>query len=374
MTLSRNYRIAHISSAHPRYDIRIYHKEVRSLAKKEGIFLIVADGLGDENIGNISIQDVGKFDSRWKRMFGSIFLVLFKVLKSGARIVHFHDPELLLIAIPLKLSGRIVVYDVHENVHMQILSKTYIHPLFRYFLSKSLFYFENIICTQIDSIVCATPSIASRFNSFKRKVFVVNNYPLSNELYGEMISKKSLYEIVYIGAISEERGILELITAINLLKGKVKLNLAGNFSDNSLFTLVSNMDGWEFVEFFGQVSRAEVKNILSRSSAGIVNFLPAANHIESQPNKMFEYMSAALPLLCSNFPLWVEILEKHNCGISFDPTNPESIAKSIEALLDNAEHCKLLGMNGRKAVKEFFNWDIEEKKLFQVYEDLIKTI
>jgi glycosyltransferase involved in cell wall biosynthesis len=365
-----NYRIAHISSAHPRYDVRIFHKEVCSLAKKEGVFLIVADGLGDENINNISIQDVGKFGSRFKRMFFSIFLVLFKVLKSGAKVVHFHDPELLLITIPLKFLGKIVVYDVHENVHMQILSKTYIHSYLRYFLSRSLYFFENIMCTQINSIVCATPSIASRFHYFKKKVFVVNNYPLSNELYGEMVSKESNNEIAYIGAISEERGIFELISAINILNGKVKLNLAGNFSDDNLFNMVSKLDGWKYVKYYGQVSRTEVKSILSRSSGGIVNFLPAPNHMEAQPNKMFEYMSAGLPLLCSNFPLWNQIISTHNCGISFDPTDPISMAESINKLFKDIEHCKLLGVNGRKAVNEFYNWDIEEQVLFHVYDVL----
>lgn len=365
-----DFKIAHITSVHPRFDVRIFHKEVSSLAKREGVFLIVADGLGDEKIGNISIQDVGKLNSRWKRMFFSVFLVYFKTLKTGARIVHFHDPELLLVTILFKLSGKIVVYDVHENVHQQILSKTYIHRFFRYFLSKGFYFFENLMCVLLNSIVCATPAIASRFASFKRKVFVVNNYPLSNELYGEIESEEFNNDLAYIGAISEERGIVELISAIGILNGRVNLNLAGTFNDNNLFEAVSNMEGWRYVKYFGQVSRTEVKDILSRSVGGIVNFLPAPNHMESQPNKMFEYMSAGLPLFCSDFPLWNQIVSKYNCGVLFNPLDPVSIAESISDLLGDREKCKLLGTNGRKAIHEHFNWNIEEQELYRVYDKL----
>jgi glycosyltransferase involved in cell wall biosynthesis len=60
----------------------------------------------------------------------------------------------------------------------------------------------------------------------------------------------------------------------------------------------------------GFVNREEAKQIMAESKAGIVTFLPLPNHINAQPNKMFEYMSASLPVICSDFPLWNSIVEK----------------------------------------------------------------
>ena len=40
--------------------------------------------------------------------------------------------------------------------------------------------------------------------------------------------------------------------------------------------------------------------------------------------------------------------------------------------MTNPEVAEKMGQNGKKAVLEKYNWDVEEKKLFDVYEELIK--
>lgn len=200
--------IAHITTAHPRGDVRIFHKEVVSLSRKYKVYLLVADGNGDENSNNIYIIDIGKFQNRLSRMFLSIFKMLFCVLKTDAKLIHFHDPELLIIVPFLKLFGRKVVYDVHENVHQQILSKTYIPTLIRGVVSRIFFLLESFVCNFLNGIVCSTPAIQRRFNKFSKIVTTINNFPLQNELFRETNqngnTKKSL---VYIGVITVERGI-----------------------------------------------------------------------------------------------------------------------------------------------------------------------
>ena len=75
--------------------------------------------------------------------------------------------------------------------------------------------------------------------------------------------------------------------------------------------------------------------MLSESKAGIVTFLAEPNHINSQPNKMFEYMSAQLPVICSHFELWKSIVEVNNCGFCIDPNDPDAISNKINLLLDD---------------------------------------
>lgn len=61
------------------------------------------------------------------------------------------------------------------------------------------------------------------------------------------------------------------------------------------------------VKYLGKISRKKVNELYGRSRAGIVIYQPAANHTESKPIKMFEYMAAGLPVIASDFPLWKKL-------------------------------------------------------------------
>lgn len=91
------------------------------------------------------------------------------------------------------------------------------------------------------------------------------------------------------------------------------------------------------------------------------------NYVDAQPNKMFEYMSAGLPVIASNFPLWKEIIEGNQCGICVNPLEPKEIAAAIDWLTQNPEAAEQMGKNGRKAVEEKYNWQNEEEKLINLY-------
>ena len=120
-------KLAHLTSAHPRYDTRIYYKMCSSLAKKDyEVYLIVADGKGNEIIQGIKIYDVGKASGRIKRILFTTFKVFIKAQKLNANLYHFHDPELITIGLKLKRKGKKVIYDIHEDLVKQILLKNWI--------------------------------------------------------------------------------------------------------------------------------------------------------------------------------------------------------------------------------------------------------
>lgn len=89
------------------------------------------------------------------------------------------------------------------------------------------------------------------------------------------------------------------------------------------------------------------------------------------PVKLFEYMSAGLPVIASNFPLWKEIVEGGNFGITVDPLRPQEIAEAIEYLLERPELCEEMGRNGREAVEEKYNWEVESEKLLKFYKRVL---
>jgi glycosyltransferase involved in cell wall biosynthesis len=284
-----------------------------------------------------------------------------------ADIIHFHDPELLLIGFLLKNGKRRLIYDSHEDVPKQILTKHYINPLARKAVSVVFELLENYISKRLDAVVCATPSIARRFNSINSLSVNVNNFPRAEEFQPLNSEKLFSRTLCYIGGITRERGITEVIQALAILKN-VNLIMCGPFESQDYADELMSMAGWKYVDYRGTVGRHEVGKIMACCMAGIVTFLPSPNHYDSQPNKMFEYMSAGLALIASDFPLWRQIIEEGMCGLCVDPSSPQDIANGINALLGDEKLCRDRGKAGREAVITTFNWRKESEKLLKLYE------
>lgn len=356
--------ICQITTVHPRYDVRVFEKICQSLAEDYHVNLIVADGKGDEFINNITIHDVGqRHSSRIKRWWYTSRSAYKKAIELNCILYHFHDPEFLFYGLKLSRKGKKVIYDVHEDVPKQTLSKDYINPLLRDIIAGLIKITENFISARLYAVVTATYSINQRFLKINKRSVIINNYPI---LAGSnSIPFEERQGLCYIGSISRIRGIKEIISSLENID--ITLNLAGNFESEELKKELMLDKNWEKVNYFGTVSPGEVVQLLQKSRIGLVTFLPEPNHIESQPNKMFEYMAAALPLIASNFPLWKEIVEGNKCGICIDPNRPEDISNAIDYMMRNQDIAMAMGKNGAKAVSEKYNWSSEKEKLLTLY-------
>lgn len=364
--------MCHVTTVHSPFDVRIFHKECKTLAKAGYQVYLIAQHDRKEMVDGVYIIPLSKVKSRIVRIIKQPIKALKIALVINAQVYHIHDPELIPIGLLLKIFQKKVIFDSHEDVPLQILSKPYLNEKIKHPLSTFIRILENLFCRFFDAIITATPSIKDKFVKINPKTLDINNYPLLEEL--NLIRKdikKSRNEICYIGGISQIRGIKELVKALEFLDD-VRLNLAGNLVDDKLGEEIKSLKGWEKVNYYGFINRDGVYEIMSRSYIGIVTLYPAINYIDSLPVKLFEYMLAGLPVIASNFPLWKEIVEGNNCGVCVDPLNPYEIAEAIKFLMDNPEVAKKMGENGRKAVLEKYNWEKESKKLLDLYEELLK--
>ncbi len=360
-------RICHLTSVHPATDIRILRKECAALAKAGYEVVLIAVNCETELIDGVQVIGVScKYNSRLTRILKAPRVVYNKALEIDAEIYHIHDPELLPFAIKLKRKGKKVIYDTHEDVPRQIQGKYYLHPLLRTIISFVFEIYENYISRKLNFIVTATPHIGDRFLKINPNTLVVNNYPKLNELFKEINWEGKSNEICYIGLISQIRGAVTMIDALNYVED-IKLNIGGNYESKELHNKLQLNNSWEKVNDLGFLERGEVAEIMFRSMAGIVLFLPLPNHINAQPNKIFEYMSAGLPVIASDFPLWKEIIEGNNCGICVDPNNSKEIGGAINSLVSDESRARQMGSLGRKAVEEKYNWKFEEEKLLNLY-------
>jgi len=362
-------KICHLTSVHPRYDTRIFYKECVSLARANNeVILIVADDLGDEQKDGVSILDVGKLPGRINRVLKTTRKVFLQAKSLNADIYHIHDPELLPAGVKLRALGRRVIFDAHEDVPKQILGKPYLNRFSKLVLSFLVKLYESWACSRMSAVIAATPYIRDKFLKVNPCVVDINNFPMVDELaVGEVDWSKKADEVCYVGGIAEIRGVSEIVQAMEHVEGKTKLMLGGKFTSEEYESKVSSYPGWQRTAPLGFLSRAQVKDTLYRSRAGLVTLHPAVNYLDALPVKMFEYMAAGIPVIASNFPLWQQIVQDADCGICVDPLKPKEIASAISQLANDSKRAAEMGLNGRKAVFAKYNWSVEERKLLDFY-------
>lgn len=373
--------LIHFTTVHPRGDTRIRVKEVASLAKRLDtvIALFVQDGNGSETdaSNNIQVVDTGTPPKgRLARMTLGAWRIWCAVKAARPTVAHFHDPELIPVGLALKVSGIKIVYDVHEDVPRQILGKHWIPRWARRPVSWAMASIEWIAARVFDAIVPATPKIAERFPA--QKTVVVQNFPILDELVRaeEVPYVDRLRHFAYVGGVTRIRGAQEMVDALDCIDrgGDVRLRVVGAFQPIGLQTEIEALSGWSYIEFLGWANRAQVAELLGNVRAGLVLFHPLPNHIDAQPNKLFEYMSAGLPVIASDFPLWRRIVAGAGCGLLVDPMDPKAITEAMQWILDHPEEAEAMGRRGRLAVEETYNWEQESDKLLALYRQLLPSM
>jgi glycosyltransferase involved in cell wall biosynthesis len=366
-------RIAHLTTLHPPLDVRIFEKESRTLAAAGHEVDVLAVRADEGRREGIAFHSLGDEPARpgLARLARRLVGAWRAARRVGADVYHVHDPELIPVATLLRLSGRRVVYDAHEETTREVVDMHPDRPLFGRFLSLVWTVAEAICGATVDAVVAATPSIARRFPA--RKTVVVRNYPRPEEaeaaVGGTFAERPS--HAVYVGDLTAIRGAKELVAAMARVGlPDARLVVAGRVAPAELDAELRSEPGWERVDFRGWLPRSGVDGVLREARVAVLPFLPVAGHEDALPNKLFEYMAAGLPVVASAFPAWREIVEDAGCGILVDPRDPGAIATAIERLLADDEEAAAMGARGRAAFERSYTWETEAPKLLALYDRL----
>lgn len=368
-------KIVHITTVHNRYDSRIFHKECVSLANLGfEVYLIVADGKGNETISGIKIIDSGYQKNRIKRLFLSVHNAYYVAKMINADIYHFHDPDLLYVGKRLKNSKNQVFFDSHEDFPALMLQRDYIPKIFRrplYYIAKS---FEIYYSRRISGIITVTDKIANKFKSYGvKRIQIIKNYPIISLIQTPNFERDINPPLAcYVGGLTPIRGVKEMI--LSCAKAGVKLVLVGPFDSEDYLKEMQSLPEWSNVIYMGYVSHEELyEKVYSKSTLGLVLLQSAPNHTYSIPIKQFEYMQAGLPIVSTSAVKFCEeITNETGCGLVVNPLDIDEITKAIKTIISDKELAKQMAEKGYNAVKDNYNWSSQEKLLVDFYESGIK--
>ncbi|NTU89057.1 MAG: glycosyltransferase family 4 protein, partial [Actinobacteria bacterium] len=212
-------KVCHLTTLHSSTDTRIFIKECVTLARAgHGVSLICMDGSTSRIDRGVHIVSLPRLESsgRIAKMRRAPKLLLAKALEIDADVYHFHDPELLSVGVDLKKRGKIVIYDSHEDVPQQILTKPWIPRYMRKLVSLIYSRVEERAVSAFDCIITVNEPIAKRFRALGVPVVILYNYPLLDDIgYADTYIDRSPL-ICYVGNITKLRGVDRLAEVAKL--------------------------------------------------------------------------------------------------------------------------------------------------------------
>lgn len=364
-------KVCHVTSVHNKEDIRIFQKECVSLAAAGYDTYLVQRGEDYEKQGVHVIGFGQPAKNRIDRILHTARKAYKKAAAVDADIYHLHDPELLPYGLKLKKAGHKVIFDSHEDVPADIREKEWIPSFLRKLMSRCYTRYEARCLKQYDGVISVTPHLVDRLRQYNSNTVMIANYPLFEIRTLPSFTQR---KVAFPGLLSAMWYLDNLIDAVSQIDGAVLELRSGNV-DKKYMDYLKQQPGWaKCVNFPGAVSYQGVLDLLEQCSVGAALCRPGRKFGGIKGTlgvtKIFEYMMAGLPVVCTNFTLWEQIMDKYQCGICVDPSDVSAIKEAIEKILNDPALARQMGRNGQKAVAEEFNWSAEEKKLLAMYKKI----
>ncbi len=373
-------RIVHVTSVHRPRDVRIFEKQCRSLADSGHQVTLIATG--DEVHGELRSVEQGvqlrllpRPQGRLERVTKTMWQVYRAVRSVPADLYHFHDPELLPVAWWLQRMGYVVVYDMHENVPLDIRTKQWLPAFLRPIVAALTHQMERLVLRRMP-VVFAEESYGRAY-PWVNKSQVVLNMPRLESLPAPARPNRSPPHVAYIGAVAPDRGSLVILDALAELSrhgvdvGMECVGPASPASHAKELAARARSLGLQHVHFRGYQPGPIGWQMIAGCQIGLALLHPVPNFVDSYPTKMFEYMAMGMPVIVSNFPLYQQIVEQTACGLCVDPTSVGEIASAIEQLIADPAAAQQMGRRGRLAVENRYQWSEQYHKLEQFYEQLV---
>lgn len=302
-------------------------------------------------------------------------------------IIHAHDQTMLNIAVEIKKIKKNVslVYDSHELFHSWPLNSSNFDSkliMLKSILARKYFIRRELRNSRyIDFLITVNNSLAANLKkhfNFNKTITVIRNCPdysgtfqktkVLRELFNIDQSKKILVFIgsnIYLNSLNMEQVFLEFKNNTDF----VIVVIAGFNDHSSQVKKFISDNGINNVYFHDRIDPSKINYFLSSADVGIV---PTWNRKDlsywlALDNKLFEYMQAGVPILATQQPEYVAIVEKEKCGVCVNPDETNAYINGFKTILSDYSFYQ---ENVEQAAKKI-SWGNEKRYLLELYKTMV---
>lgn len=375
-------KVVIVSPSHPTYaDVRVFQKEARTLAESGYEVTLYAKSDGrqapfvDSGVRVVPIRYSGRGG-----MVMKMPSLLRKLLAERADVYHLHNPFSLPLVVALKAARKTVVYDVHEDFKRRVFLREWIPGPLKSTAAFGIGVSENVAGKIVDAAIASQPDVVERLGP---KTSLILNAPVVDgqlireaESFAKMLSDEEVNpggakRLVYIGGVSESRGLVEMMDLTERVNKimPARLWLLGYCSEQDIERAEAR-SSWQYTDYLGPQPQAEAFGRVARSDVALALLRNVGGHADASPNKIYEYMALGTPFVSSDFPFWRKGIPPNTGGLFVAETDPDVVEQAVLRLLENTVAAEEIAQRGQAYVRESFNWAQESQTLLDLYERL----
>ncbi|MEA3294536.1 MAG: glycosyltransferase family 4 protein [Euryarchaeota archaeon] len=293
------------------------------------------------------------------------------LLKEKWDIVHASDFDTFIPAlIAAKIKKKPIIYDIYD-FYADVVT---LPKLLRWITAKIDKFFMKFA----SAVIIVDKSILKQIGGYiNNYVVIIMNTPQdifkNIKIETKPDNEKDVFTIFYLGGIYKTRypNLDKIILSIKGMKG-VELIIGGYADDNTINELKKNMENIKNAKFIGKITDEEAIKYTIKADLLFALYDPSGlSNRYLSPNKLFEAMMYAKPILVSENSTMAEIVRENNYGIVVNCRDVKEIKEAIIKLKNNPGLCEQLGKNARKAYDKNYNWQIMEQRLLDLYDKLL---
>lgn len=289
--------------------------------------------------------------------------VFLKMLWIRPQIVHACDLDSMPPALFYRLLNRKVkiIFDCFDSYALLVQAKNKM-------LSGMVRSIELLAASMADALIAVSDERLWLFHGAKLKqTEIVMNCPMDSHLTPasfKIVKTGKVFRIVYAGSIAAGRGLMQLLEAIREIRD-IEFFVAGRAVNKSLLDCLVSCPR---VKYVGELSFDEALALEGTADLIPVLYDPAVPiNNTATPNKLFEAMMLGVPII-TNLP---HVVQEIGCGLNVSYNDVVGIRRAISTLKTNSEARHKMGVKGRHAFLQKYNWFSMEKRLINVYNRML---